>query len=393
MRFPEGLFFALLAMVLPLWGQETASPDAPPAAQPMRSLDVPDDGVRVAVLGYHDFSETERETAMRIRTSKFRKQMEIIRQLGIPVIPMADFMAWKDEGKAIPDKAIVITMDDGWKSVYTDAFPILKEFGYPFTIYLYKNYVDGGGKALTTAMIEEMMAHGGTIGSHSVSHPYPQAVKASRKRGPEAFGKFLDVELGESKRFLEGKFGKPVTTFAYPGGYFTEEMLSKAAEFGYTHLFTVQPGKVKRTIPNNILPRYVILGNYDKIFEFATTFRDSQTAMPEGAISGLVAELPHPVEPPPGSVINTRLPEISVDLSAADNMDPATLKMQVAGFGEVPANYASEGKIFSWQVNRRLRQPVCQVQVTWKTLDGKETETPLKWTFQIDRGAAYLPDE
>jgi peptidoglycan/xylan/chitin deacetylase (PgdA/CDA1 family) len=345
------------------------------------------------VLGYHDFSETERETAMRIRTSKFRKQMEVIRQLGIPVIPMADFMAWKDEGKAIPDKAIVITMDDGWKSVYTEAFPILKEFGYPFTIYLYKNYVDGGGKALTTPMIKEMMAHGGTIGSHSVSHPYPQAVKASRKRGPEAFGKFLDLELGESKRFLEAKFGKSVTTFAYPGGYFTEEMLTKAAEVGYTHLFTVQPGKVKRTIPNNILPRYVILGNYDKIFEFATTFRDSQTAMPAGSISGLVVELPHPVEPPPGAVINSRLPEISVDLSAAENIDPETLKMQVAGFGEVPANYASEGKILSWRVNRRLRQPVCQVQVTWKTLDGKETETPLKWSFQIDREAAYLPDE
>jgi hypothetical protein len=84
---------------------------------------------------------------------------------------------------------------------------------------------------------------------------------------------------------------------------------------------------------------------------------------------------------------------ISVDLSKAEKIDPATLKMQVAGFGEVPANYASEGKIFSWQVNRRLRQPVCQVQVTWKDTEGKAVEPPLKWSFQIDRDAAYLPDE
>jgi hypothetical protein len=67
--------------------------------------------------------------------------------------------------------------------------------------------------------------------------------------------------------------------------------------------------------------------------------------------------------------------------------------MQVAGFGEVPANYASQGKIFSWQVNRRLRQPVCQVQVTWQDSEGKAVEPPLKWSFQIDRDAAYLPDE
>ena len=84
---------------------------------------------------------------------------------------------------------------------------------------------------------------------------------------------------------------------------------------------------------------------------------------------------------------------ISVDLANAENIDPASLRMQVAGFGEVPANYASEGKIFSWQVNRRLRQPVCQVLVTWKDSEGKATETPLKWSFQIDREATYLPDE
>lgn len=379
-------------MASPIQGQTPPS-DAAPEAEPLRILDVTDDGVRVAVLGYHDFSETERETAMRIRTSKFRKQMEAIRQLGLPVISMADFIAWKNGTKEIPAKAVVITIDDGWKSTYTDAYPILKEFGYPFTVFLYKNYVDGGGKALTTAMIKEMMKHGATVGSHSVTHPFPQAVKASRKRGPEAYDKFLNTEMGESKRFLEAGFGGSVTTYAYPGGYFTEEMLTKAGQLGYTHLFTVQPGKVKRTVPNEVLPRYIILGNYDKIFDFALAFRESQTDMPAGSVAGLVQELPFPVEPQAGAMINSRLPLISVDLSTAENIDPATLKMQVAGFGEVPANYASEGKIFSWQVNRRLRQPICQVQVSWKDTEGKAAESPLKWSFQIDREAAYLPDE
>ena len=364
-----------------------------PATAPPRNLDIPDDGVRVSVLGYHDFSETDRETAMRIRTSKFRKQMEVIQKMEIPVISMADFIAWKNEGKAIPEKAIVITLDDGWKSVYTDAYPVLKEFGFPFTIYLYKDYVDGGGKALTTAMIKEMMANGATIGSHSTTHPFPQTVKKYRKAGPEAYDKFLDKEMAESKRFLEEKFKIVANTFAYPGGYFTEEMLTKANEVGYTHLFTVQPGKVKRSMANNILPRYVILGNHDRIFEFAMSFRDSTTSMPAGTVAGLMKELAHPVQPQPGAIINTRLPEISVDLSGVEDLDPVTLKMQIAGFGEVPANYASEAKTFVWRVNRRLRQPVCQVQVTWKDTSGKETETPLKWSFQIDRGAAYLPDE
>ncbi len=380
-----------LALVLPVAAQN-GSGETAPAPQPMQELDIPDDGVRVSILGYHDFSETERETAMRIKTSKFRQQMEALRQLQIPVIPMADFIAWKDEGKSIPEKAVVITLDDGWKSVYTEAYPILKEYGYPFTIYLYKNYVDGGGKALTTPMITEMMKNGATLGSHSTSHPFPQTVKNTRKRGPEAFDEFLETEMGLSKRFLEQKFRTPVTTFAYPGGYYTEEMLEKADELGYTHLFTVKPGKVKRSLPNNELPRYIILGNYDRYFDFATSFRESSTA-PAGTPTVPVKELSYPVDPQPGAIINSRLPEIKVDFTGATDIDPESLKMQVAGFGEVPANYASEGKIFSWQVNRRLRQQVCSVLVTWKDTAGKETTEPLRWSFQIDRGAAYLPNE
>jgi hypothetical protein len=138
----------------------------------------------------------------------------------------------------------------------------------------------------------------------------------------------------------------------------------------------------------------MILGNYDKIFEFATTFRDpgSPAAVPGGAIAGLIQTTPHPVTPEPGAIINSRLPEISADLSRVENLDPATLSMKVSGFGEVPANFASEASKFSWQVSRRLRQPTCQVLVSWKDTAGKVTATPLRWTFQIDRESAYLPD-
>ena len=352
-----------------------------------------DDGIRVAVLGYHEFSETEPETEMRIRTSKFRQQLETIRELGLPVIPMSDFIAWKNGEKTIPAKSVVITIDDGWKSVYTDAYPILKEFGYPFTIYLYQNYIDGGSKALSTKMVQEMLKHGATIGCHSATHPYPQTVKKYISRGEKEDDQFLDVEMGDSKRFLEQKFKKTVTTYAYPGGFFTDEMLRKADQLGYSHLFTVQPGKVKRDSPNNILPRYIILGNYDKIFELAINFRDAAADSAAGMIEGAAKPLEFPVSPQPGAIVNSRLPNIEVDLSTATNIDPKSLKMQVGGFGEVPANYASEGKLFSWQVNRRLRNKTCDVIVTWKDLQGNPAEKPLEWSFQIDRDAAYLPNE
>jgi len=383
---------SIFALASTAWAQPVAAAEEPPA--PPLEEELPDDGVRVSILGYHEFSDTAPETAMRISTTKFRKQMEVIRQLGITVISLDDFIAWKNGEKQIPEKSVLITIDDGWKSTYTDAFPVLKEFNYPFSIYLYKNYVDGGGRALTTEMIKEMMQAGATIGSHSVSHPLPGVVKSHRNKGPEAYDKFIRNELGESKRFLEGKFSAPVTTYAFPGGFFTEEMLDYAEKIGYTHLFTVQPGKVKRSMPDNTLPRYMILGNYDKIFEFATTFREAQSATiaPSGAIMGLTQTTPYPVYPEAGATITSRLPEITADLSEVPDLDPESVTMRVSGFGEVPATFDAATGRLSWQTNRRLRELFCQVAVTWKDSAGNAPETPLRWTFRIDRVAAYLPD-
>ena len=395
----SSLFFGLLTSIC-LWAQDaplpevSVSPEEKTIPATPTAPEIPDDGIRVAVLGYHEFAEAQPETAMRIHTSKFRKQMESIRQLGLKVITMDKFTAWKDQGKEIPKKCVLLTFDDGWKSVYTDAYPVLKEFGYPFTLYLYKNYIDGGGKALTSEMIQEMLANGASLGSHSVSHPYPITVKSFRKKGPTAFDAYLRKEMGESLRFIESKFPAKVTSYAYPGGFYTEEMTKLGNEFGYKHLFTVLPGKIKRSLPNETLPRYIILGNYDKIFEIATSFREGQgDGESSESLPGLIQKTPYPVSPEGGAIINSRLPEISADLSTVENLDPASLSMKVSGFGDVPAIFTPETKKFSWRVNRRLRQPNCQVQITWKDLAGKAMETPLRWSFKLDREAAYLPDE
>ncbi|MEI7910210.1 MAG: polysaccharide deacetylase family protein [Verrucomicrobiota bacterium] len=388
------LIFAL-AVGLCAAADEAIPPESPtPAAVEDSAATIADDGARVAVLGYHDLSENETETAMRMHTSKFRKQMAVLRQLGITVISLEDFLAWKRGAKSIPEKSVLLTFDDGWKSVYTDALPILKEFGYPFTLYLYKNYIDGGKKALTTTMINELLQQGGSLGSHSVSHPYPAVIKSHRKKGEHDFDAFLRKEFGESKRFIESKFPVKVTTYAYPGGFITEEMLPIADEFGYTALFTVIPGKVKRPTPDHRLPRYMIFGNNDKIFELATSFRESQTAAAASGVSlgALVETTPYPVTPEAGAIINSRLPLISASLAGLTDVDPKSLVMKVSGFGEVPAKFDPATQILSWQVSRRLRQPTCQIAVSWLDAKGKAPDTPLRWSFQIDRDAAYLPE-
>jgi peptidoglycan/xylan/chitin deacetylase (PgdA/CDA1 family) len=371
-----GLLFAAAAAL----GVE--HPAVPGGALPDPSAD---GGVRVAVLGYHEFSDDQPPSAMRIKTGTFREQMEAIRNLDLSVISHEDFIAWKRGLKTIPQRSVLITIDDGWKSVYTDAYPILREFGYPFTVYLYTNYVDGGGRALTTAMVREMQQHGCSVGSHSVSHPFPATVKRHAKEGPEALERFLRKEMGSSKRFLEERFGSPVITYSYPGGYHTDEMFPIADEFGYEFLFTVTPGKVKASSDPRVLPRYMVLGNYPRIFEMATSFRAVGGAAP---LLGY-QKAPHPVKPEPGGLIESRLPVIVADLSGVENLDPDTLVMRVSGFGKVPASFDSAASTCRWQVDRHLRQRICEVTLSWRLKDRAEFEPPMRWSFQVDREAAY----
>lgn len=346
-----------------------------------------DDHTRVSVLGYHEFSSSKPPTAMRIRTATFRKQMEALKTLGLPVISMADFIAWKRGEKVIPPRSVIITIDDGWKSVYTDAFPILKEFGYPFTIFLYKNYVDGGGRALKSEWIREMQKHKGTIGSHSVSHPFPSGIKRQLKKGQEAYEKFMRHEFGESRKFLEQRFGQTVTTYAYPGGFLRDDMYPFAAEFGYEYLFTVKPGKVRREQDNRALPRYIIHGDSELHFGMATKFPAIGDA---AAVPGVTIQTtPHPVMPEPGARIESRLPMISADLSKVENLDPTSLVMRVGGFGKVPARFDPESSSLQWKVNRRLRHRSCEVSVQWRLLQATKYESPMRWSFLIEREAAY----
>lgn len=352
------------------------------------------DNSRVSVLGYHDFSSKKKQTQMRIRTSKFRKQMKEIRDRKFNVLTLDEFLKWKRGEATVPDRSILITIDDGWKSVYTEAYPILKEYNLPFTVFLYKRYVDGGGRALSTKMIKEMMENGCTIGSHSVDHPYPSKVRRNKRKGKKAYNAYLKVEFGDSKVFLEEKFGQPVTTYAYPGGFYTEEMFSVAKDLGYEFLFTVKPGKVTQESPNHILKRHIILGTHDSTFRNSLTFKKRATPLKldsKEAIEQLKITVPHPVSPAPAEKINSRTPTISIDLSKVTTLNPSSIELKVGGFGIVPHTWDKEKKTASWTLNRPLAKDSCNAEVRWKLQGGKKYEMPIKWTFLVDKTAAYAP--
>ena len=142
-----------------------------------------DKSSRVTLLGYHQVITKGNPGEMKIMATKFRSQMQGLKDSEIPVISLSDYMEWRDGSKEIPESSVIITIDDGYDDIVDVALPILKEFGYPFTFYLYTNFLGGSGRTLSEEEVRELIEGGGELGSHSVSHDF--LIRAKRKFGDE----------------------------------------------------------------------------------------------------------------------------------------------------------------------------------------------------------------
>lgn len=378
--------------------QDDPQPDAPPPAVEPIDPSIPElkinKSAQVAILCYHDFVTNRATSQMRIHVDHFRKQMQSIKDAQLPVISLSDFIKWRRGEKDVPDSSVMITIDDGYSSTYHDAFPILKEFRYPFSIFLYKQYVNGGGRALTTEMIKELLANGGEIGSHSVSHPLNIARPGNRS--PEEYEAFLIRELRDSKLFLEDMFMRPVPTYAHPGGTYTQRVLELGPSFGYEIMFSVNPAKATWDTPAGLVPRYVILGNdpNDQNLRAAMSFRGINDGDLGRQLIGDNSDGSPPLVttyPAANATIANRRPLISVDVSKLVGIDPASVTMKIAGFGFVPCVYDTTLGQITYQVIEPLRSSETHVHVS---LHRKENDKPdmISWKFFIDLVALYLPE-
>jgi len=233
---------------------------------------VPRSQTRVAVLGYHNFSNTKPVSEMLMRTSEFCQQMQYIKDAGLTVITMQDFLDWLLGDRCLPERCVLITIDDGWRSVYTDAFPVLKAYGYPFTLFLYTTYLSGRGQSMSPEQIREMIASGATIGSHSTTHLYPSQWKRFAEDSPE-YATQLKLEIPDSIEKIKSLFGN-CSTFCFPGGYHTPPMLASLREQGIGAAFTVLEKKVTTLEDPLQVHRYMVFGTDPRIFRRAVNFDD-----------------------------------------------------------------------------------------------------------------------
>lgn len=222
-------------------GAGTARPGEPLVVplQPRNPLGVFRDGYQtVPILAYHRFGHKDGQ--MVVTPEAFAAQLDYLAKNDYRVVrlsELAEFLAGK---RQLPRRSVVITMDDGYASAYVYAFPLLKKYQFPATVFLYTDFV-GAKDALTWEQMKEMVGSGLIdVQAHSKTH----ANLADRFPGEseEAYRKRLDTEVRVPQQVLETKLDAPVWSFAYPYGDANPVVVDRLSKADYRLALTVNPG-------------------------------------------------------------------------------------------------------------------------------------------------------
>ncbi len=345
----------------------------------------------VIVLCYHRFEEKANDN-LAITPVEFEKQMQTLKDEGIEVIGMQDFLAWRRGEKDIPARSAVITIDDGYISGYTVAWPILKKFDYPFTMFIYLDYVASGGKAMSWQQLEEMRDAGVDIQSHTVSHQSLRASPPGLSRAAVAEIKAMGEdawrrkEIVGSKEALEQKLAIRVNVLAYPYGMYNSKVSDVVKEAGYEAAFTVYGQPLNHSTEANLLGRYAIGSRQPEIF--AKAIKDSQVSGQAAAVTGpAVAEVAaaavHP-QPADGATVTDPNTAIQANVSAMGAIDPGSIEMRISGYGLVKPNYDEATKMVSYRPEPPLSDKHYTVILSAQA-GGNRVES--RWSFSFGPSA------
>jgi len=188
---------------------------------------------------YHSISndnESNVHPYYRINTSPdaFAKHIKFLHENNYSLISLRDVKETLAQTNNSPDRHVVITFDDGYRDFYTEAFPVLQNYGYTATVFLPTGFINNknnlkGKSHLNWNEILELSNNGISFGSHTVNHPQLKLLKKED----------IEFELRQSKKVIQDNLQKQVESFSYPFAFpeedkeFTKHLKEILKKYGY----------------------------------------------------------------------------------------------------------------------------------------------------------------
>ena len=188
----------------------------------------------VPILTYHSINYGKGSHF--VTPENFTKQMEYIQKKGYKVITLDELVRSIKNKEPLKRNSVVITFDDGYKDNLEYAYPVLRKFGFPATIFLISGYIGNDKRFLNWDQARIMSKDNISFGAHTKTHFYLGSAKDEKV--------ILD-EVGGSKRRIEQEIGAPVDYFCYPTGGFNERVKEIVKDVGYQGACTTNRGQAR----------------------------------------------------------------------------------------------------------------------------------------------------
>ncbi|UCG08961.1 MAG: polysaccharide deacetylase family protein, partial [Desulfobacterales bacterium] len=148
---------------------------------PLQKIGISTGESRIPILMYHSLSRTKMKVGhpyYEIATAPhiFEAHMKFIHQNDYQVIDLGDILEYFAGNFKLTQKPIVISFDDGFKDFYTEAFPILRQYGFPASMFLPTRFIGNNGltfngkECLSWDIVRDLNGNGITFGSHTMNH-------------------------------------------------------------------------------------------------------------------------------------------------------------------------------------------------------------------------------
>lgn len=189
----------------------------------------------VPVMMYHSIDYKDKLTKLSVSPQGFEKQIAFLHKHNYNIVGLDKIILYLERREKVPPRTVAITFDDGYYNNYQYAYPVLKKYNIPATIFVITGNIGKPG-FLGWKELKEMSDSGIiTIGSHSKNHLWL----------PDVGEKVLERELVDSKAILEQKLGKEVKFFCYPVGAHDGKVEAAVKKAGYAAAVATNPGRFK----------------------------------------------------------------------------------------------------------------------------------------------------
>lgn len=208
------------------------------------------------VLTYHRFDAVQAKSATVVTAKVFTEQLDWLAAHHIAVVRLSEALAVA-HGAALPGPSVALTADDGWRSVYTIMFPIIRARFLPVTLFINPPQIGQGSAYLTWDMLAEMVRSGLVdVQAHTQSHPNFNTERA--RRTPDAYTRFITHEIADSRADIKAHLGLPADLLAWPFGIHDPTLEQIAAQAGYRAAFALGSMAITAGSPDYALPRYQV---------------------------------------------------------------------------------------------------------------------------------------